>query len=211
MPHEDSLVPQYPFPVFNRSKSRTASVAQSASNETSATPGAGKGRPTPTRKEAEAAAKARAKASATGSGVKQSREQRATAAQARRIGVANGDERYLNKRDRGPVRRFARDFADSRFAIAEATIPVMLLGIVLAAFKVGGNFGTVLVDVLILVVILDAIMMWVRLRRQLKRRFPEVRDRGVYFYSFTRSLQLRFLRLPKPQVKIGQKLPDVYK
>jgi hypothetical protein len=30
------------------------------------------------------------------------------------------------------------------------------------------------------------------------------------FYGILRSMQLRFLRLPKPQVKLGQRLPDRY-
>ena len=32
-----------------------------------------------------------------------------------REALANGDERYLPARDKGPVRRFVRDYVDSRF------------------------------------------------------------------------------------------------
>lgn len=36
-----------------------------------------------------------------------------------REAMASGDERYLPVRDKGPVRRFARDYVDSRWCVAE--------------------------------------------------------------------------------------------
>ncbi len=84
----------------------------------------GKGRPTPTRKEAEAAAKARAKVPRTRK--EQAAAQRAHAASpARRCARAmkTGDERYLLPRDKGPVRRFIRDFVDRRFSLHRADDP----------------------------------------------------------------------------------------
>jgi hypothetical protein len=41
-------------------------------------------------------------------------------------------------------------------------------------------------------------------------RFPETSTRGAKFYAMLRSSQLRPLRMPKPQVKPGQTLPDRY-
>ncbi len=49
-----------------------------------------------------------------------------------------------------------------------------------------------------------------RLRRELRRRFPDESTKGAVGYGILRSLQLRWLRLPKPQVKLGQKLPERY-
>ena len=43
------------------------------------------------------------------------------------------------------------------------------------------------------------------------RRFPGESTKGLTFYAALRSLQMKFLRLPKPQVKIGQKLPETYR
>ena len=45
-----------------------------------------------------------------------------------------------------------------------------------------------------------------RLRRALKERFPHDSHKGAVGYAVLRSMQLRWLRLPKPQVKLGQKL-----
>ena len=49
--------------------------------------------------------------------------------------------------------------------------------------------------------------MWIRfrLRRDLKARFPEETSAAARSTRFVRMLQLRFMRLPKPQVKIGQR------
>ena len=54
-----------------------------------------------------------------------------------------GDERYLPYNDQGPVRRYIRDFVDSRFAIGELFMPIVLAFLILsierdfAVFNVG--------------------------------------------------------------------------
>ena len=48
-----------------------------------------------------------------------------------REGMKNGEERYLMARDKGPVRRFVRDFIDARVSIAEFLLPLLLLTFVL--------------------------------------------------------------------------------
>ena len=45
--------------------------------------------------------------------------------------MRTGDERYLPARDTGPVKRFIRDFVDSRFQFIELLIPVLLVTLVL--------------------------------------------------------------------------------
>ena len=42
-----------------------------------------------------------------------------------------GDERYLLARDRGPVRRFIRDFVDSRFSFVELMVPLLVVTMIL--------------------------------------------------------------------------------
>jgi len=92
----------------------------------------GKGRPTPSRKEAEAAAKARAKPPRTRRGqVAAQRAIKGESSQRVRQGMRNGEEKYLLARDKGPVRRFIRDFVDSRFSFIELLIPLLVLTMVL--------------------------------------------------------------------------------
>jgi len=162
----------------------------------------GKGRPTPTRKEAEAAARERAKVPRT------RKEQNARARAARgessqrvRQGMKDGDERYLLPRDKGPVRRFIRDFVDARFGFAEIVIPLMFVALVYSP----------LVIPLFLVLLVDLVVLRLRLRKQLAQRFPDAPLKGTTYYAITRAMQMKFMRLPKPKVKIGQALPEHYR
>jgi Protein of unknown function (DUF3043) len=175
---------------------------------------AGKGRATPTRKEAQAAAKARAKPPRTRKEI--AAAQRTTKGESSsrvRQGMRNGEEKYLLPRDKGPVRRFIRDFVDSRFSFIELIIPLLVVTMVLGysgnstARSIGNSvlFGSVLL------VALDMFMMRFRLRRQLAARFPDEPVKGTTYYAVTRAMQMKFMRLPKPKVKIGQELPEHYR
>jgi hypothetical protein len=171
----------------------------------------GKGRPTPSRKEAEAAARARAKAALDPKlSRKQERERRFEAGRAAREGIKSGDERYLRPRDQGPVRRFVRDYVDARLSMAELAVPGFLFSFLLSATG-AVVAGSGLLNALLLVIVLDCILLRFRLRGELKRRFGDADLKGTTFYALVRALQIRFLRLPKPQVKLGQKLPDTYR
>ena len=45
--------------------------------------------------------------------------------------MRTGDERYLPPRDKGPVRRFIRDFVDSRFSFVELMVPLLVVTMIL--------------------------------------------------------------------------------
>jgi hypothetical protein len=174
----------------------------------------GKGRPTPTRKEAEAAARARAKVPRTRKEIaKAQRAARFESSQKVRSAMKSGDERYFLARDKGPVRSFIRDFVDSRFSFVELMIPLLLLTLVLGysdnpTLKSMGN--TILLGTMLLVVV-DLFIMRLRMRRELARRFPDESTKGTTYYAVMRSLQMKFMRMPKAKVKIGQKLPERYR
>jgi hypothetical protein len=174
----------------------------------------GKGRPTPTRKEAEAAAKARAKPARTRKELAaRQRAQRTESSRKVRQAMKTGDERYFLPRDKGPVRRFIRDFVDVRFSFVELMIPVMILVLVLGysgntSLMQTGN--TILLGMLLLVV-LDLVWLRFRLRRELARRFPDQPTKGTTYYAISRAMQMKFMRMPKSQVRIGQTLPEHYR
>ncbi len=173
-----------------------------------------KGRPTPTRKEAEAAARERAKVprgrKEVAAAQRKSRQENASKA---RVAMKNGDERHLLPRDQGPVRRFVRDFVDSRLAFLEVVLPVVLITTVLtysgqpALVRIGSS---VMVAVLLLIVV-DVLLLRLRLGRELSRRFPETSTKGTTWYAVSRSMQMRFMRLPKSKVKVGERLPERYR
>jgi hypothetical protein len=173
-----------------------------------------KGRPTPTRKEAEAAAKARAKVPRTRKEMAAARKTtRGESSAQMRQAMRTGDSRYLPARDQGPVRHFLRDFVDSRFSLIELLIPLMLVVLILgwsgnSTLTTFANLS--MLGVLVLIVV-DLVRLRIRLGREVAARFPDASIKGNTYYAFTRSLQMRFMRLPKPQVKIGQQLPDRYR
>jgi hypothetical protein len=53
--------------------------------------------------------------------------------------------------------------------------------------------------------VLDAFVTGFRLKKRLAERFPDQNRRGAVAYGLMRSLQMRRLRLPKPQVKRGER------
>jgi hypothetical protein len=169
----------------------------------------GKGRPTPTRAEAQAAAKARAKGPQDKkAAARLQRERRSQAAAKTREGMRTGDDRYLPARDKGPVRRFVRDYVDARLCMAELLLPLLLVIMVSQAFARAVSNG--LWTATIVLVTLDTLLLVFRLRRELARRFAGQVTKGAVGYGILRSMQLRFIRMPKTQVKLGSKLPDRY-
>ena len=185
---------------------RTDKSAETVDSEPSQDKPGGKGRPTPTRKEAEAARRERARAGLDKkAGRKAQRQQRAENSRRMREGMKAGDERYLPARDQGPVRGFVRDWVDSRLAVSELLLPILLLIMVLTYS--GTNtlvlVGNYLWTATILLLVVDVFWTRFRLRRLLKERFPDESQRGVTFYAMLRMVQLRFMRVPKPRVKVG--------
>ncbi|MFF3456266.1 DUF3043 domain-containing protein [Streptomyces sp. NPDC002730] len=172
-------------------------------------PEAPKGRPTPKRSEAQTQ---RRRASSTAptdrkEAAKRQREARRVDLAKQREALASGDERYLPARDKGPVRRFTRNFVDSRFCIAEFFLPLAVVILVLSMVRIGSlqNIALLLWLGVIVLIVIDSIGLAIRLRKQLNERFPNESKRGAIAYGLMRTLQMRRLRLPKPQVKRGER------
>lgn len=169
----------------------------------------GKGRPTPSRRDAQAAARARAKGPQDKKGAARAqRDHRSESSATIREGMKRGDERYLPARDKGPVRRFVRDWIDHRLCIAEMLLPLLMLILVGQAFS--QSLANGLWSATILLVALDTALVVFRLGREVRRRFPDENTKGAVRYGVLRSIQLRWIRLPKAQVKLGAKLPERY-
>ncbi len=199
--------------MFRRTKQEPAATAAGAVTAPEQQQG-GKGRPTPTRKEAEAAARARARPPRTRKEqAKREREHRAESSRKVRSAMKSGDERYFMPRDKGPVRRFIRDFVDVRFSFVELMIPIMIGVLVLgwtgnASMMQAGN--TIMLGMLLLVLV-DLVRLRFKLRKELATRFPDEPTKGTTYYAVSRAMQMKFMRLPKSQVRIGQQLPERYR
>ncbi|NXY93980.1 DUF3043 domain-containing protein [Streptomyces sp. BR123] len=171
-------------------------------------PQAPKGRPTPKR----AVAQSQRKAAVVSTGdrkedARRARERRRVELAKQREALASGDERYLPARDKGPVRRFVRDFVDSRFSVAEMFLPLAVIILVLSMVRQAQiqNVALLLWLAVIALIILDSIGLAFRLRKALNERFADQPRRGAVAYGLMRTLQMRRLRLPKPQVKRGER------
>ncbi|QBE47608.1 DUF3043 domain-containing protein [Leucobacter triazinivorans] len=167
----------------------------------------GKGRPTPSRKQAEAANARPIVGSKDKSMVKEQRRQQASQRERARIGMMEGDERYLGPRDRGPQRRFVRDYVDARWSIGELLIPMMLVVLVMTFIPgIMQVVSLIVIWAFVGLAIIDAVLLGVRLKRLLGQKFGEDRVQSGYrWYAAMRAFQFRPLRVPKPQVKRGQR------
>jgi hypothetical protein len=193
--------------------SRTA-PAEPAPVEPEPTPTVGKGHPTPSRKEAEVQRKHTLKVSSDPKAAK--KEAKARAAQERqasRAALLAGDESALPPRDAGPVKRFVRDFIDSRWAAAELFMPLALL-VLVVGFLPWRSWGLVNAQgyvsmlwlVMTLFIIVDTTVLMFRMNRELKKQWPTARERkGATLYGLMRVLQIRRLRLPPPRLRRGGK------
>ncbi len=164
----------------------------------------GKGHPTPTRREREAANLKPLVQSDRKAANQAARARSAEIREKARIGMANGDERYLPMRDKGPQRRFLRDYVDARFSVGEAMIPVMFL-VILTTFVPGIEvYSFIVLWVFFILAVLDAIILGHIVLKKIKAKFGEDNvQSGTRWYAAMRAMQLRPMRLPKPQVKRG--------
>lgn len=171
-------------------------------------PQAPKGRPTPKRSDAQSQRRSVANTPTTRKeAAKRQRDERRAQLERQRQALAGGDERYLPVRDRGPVRKFARDFVDSRFTIAELFLPLAVVILVLSMVRVPvlQNVALLLWLFVIVLIVVDSVFIAFRLKKQLRERYPDEPKKGAVAYALMRTLQMRRLRLPKPQAKRGER------
>lgn len=185
-----------------------------------------KGRPTPKRNEVTrkrgpvvpapmttAEARARRKAMA---GPKLTRaERRADKAQrrermnARRQRMLAGDEDSLPDRDRGPVRRYIRDVVDARRNLLGLFLPA---GMALMFFSMAipqlQFYLYPALFILMAAMAVDAIVLARKVNRRVDAKFPgDLESRWkLGLYAVGRASQLRRMRIPRPQVKRGERV-----
>lgn len=185
----------------------TQSAEETAATTAAQPPGAaGKGRPTPKRREAEQARKERVRPTTNRREAIRRERERARAERARtRQAMSTGDERYFLKRDQGPVRKFIRDYVDSRRTIAEFFLPIILVVLVTSLIGIPEvQFVSTLVwAVAMIVLVVDLTVIGWRVKREVRKRFPDDPGKGNALYAVARATQIRRFRLPKPTVKPG--------
>ena len=173
----------------------------------------GKGRATPKRKDAQARRLHPIVPVDRKAARREARAKRDEAWERQRRAMITGDERYLPARDKGPIRRYIRNYIDARYSIGELFMPsaILLLLITVGFSAIRGSQAPNLLAFYIMVgiyllffaAIFDALVCWWLVRRRLYAKFgkEKVRDGGVIiWYVFSRCMNLRRWRQPAPQV-----------
>ena len=167
-----------------------------------------KGRPTPKRKEAESKRKVSSLAPIVTKD--QKRASKALAREdrvAQRAAYMRGDESALPARDRGPARRFVRNYVDSRRSTGEYFLPTIFVVLVFTLVRnpiiqIG---AMVLMYAMLLVAVIDGIFLSRKIRTAVQEQFPGTETKGLGMYAWLRSTQMRRLRAPHPQVTVSKK------
>ncbi|GAA0605969.1 DUF3043 domain-containing protein [Kribbella sandramycini] len=194
--------------MFRRTKSDTTTDTVPAEPQGKV---GGKGRPTPSRKEAEAARKATFKKPRNRKEAAALRRDKVRTERAKmQAAMQTGDDRYLPAGDKGPVRRFARDYVDARYSVMEFALPVLLVvSLVGVVFSQQFIWLAGVVNLFFLAMILLIAGDWFLLSAGLKKavgvKFPTESAKGIGFYAVRRTMQMRRWRLPKPMVKRGER------
>ncbi|MBG6214140.1 MAG: DUF3043 domain-containing protein [Cryobacterium sp.] len=179
-----------------------------SSDETAArlglTPNAGKGQATPTRKQQEAANKRPLVPDDRKLAAKQARAKSSAARDVARVGMAAGVDKYLPLRERGPQKRYARDYVDARFNVGELMIPIMFLVILLTTIPSVDVYAIFALWAFFILAVIDCVVLGFILTKKIEAKFGADKAERVRWYAAMRALQLRPMRLPKPQVKRRQ-------
>ena len=162
----------------------------------------GKGHATPARKDREAANRRPIGVADRKEAKPRLREQERTERATAQAGYAAGDEKFLPLRDRGPQKKWVRDYVDARLSAGELLIPLMFLVIILlyVPFEAAQAYSTVAMIGFFGLVIVDSVYLAWRTQKRINEKFG-ARAEKVRSYAVMRALQLRMMRLPKPKVK----------
>lgn len=167
-----------------------------------------KGRPTPKRKDAESARKVSSLAPAHSKEEKARQKSAARAARmAQRAAYLRGDENALPLRDKGPVKKFVRNYVDSRRSIGEYFLPIIGVVLIISLIPVAAAavIGVALMYSVLFASVIDGIFLTRRIKREVTARFPSESVKGLGMYGWLRSTQMRRMRAPKPGVAVGEK------
>lgn len=180
--------------------------AEDASSSSEPEVTAGKGRPTPSRKQAQAANARPIVGSKDKAVQKQLRQQQNESRERARIGMMQGEERFLGPRDRGPQRRYVRDYVDARWNLGELLIPMMLVVLVMTFIPgIMQLISLFAIWAFVGLAIIDAVILGFTLKKKLTAKFGEGQVQpGFRWYAAMRAFQFRPLRMPKPQVRRRQ-------
>jgi hypothetical protein len=167
-----------------------------------------KGKPTPKRKEAQAKLKV---SSLSPTASKEAKKALKAQARVRRLearaAYMRGEESALPVKDKGPARRFVRNYVDERKSVTEYFLVFIMFILFLTvipspAVQLG---AIVLMYSAMIWVAIDGFLLSRRVKKLVAEKFPDQPTKGLGLYGWMRSTQLRRLRAPAPQVGPSKK------
>ena len=167
-----------------------------------------KGKPTPKRKEAQAKLKV-SPLSPTAS--KEAKKTLKAQARVRRLearaAYMRGEESALPVKDKGPARRFVRNYVDERKSVTEYFLVFIMFILFLTVIPSPAvQLGAIaLMYSAMIWVAIDGFLLSRRLKKIVAEKFPGEPTKGLGLYGWMRSTQLRRLRAPSPQVGPSKK------
>ena len=166
-----------------------------------------KNKPTPKRKDAEAARNISSLSpGASREDKKRLKEINKSRRLAARAAYMRGDENALPARDKGPAKRFVRNYVDARRSIGEYFLVLIIIVLFMSAIPVKQ------IQVLSIAMIyssiiysgIDGFFLSRKIKKLVREKFPTESTRGLGLYAWLRSTQMRRLRAPAPQRKPGE-------
>lgn len=190
-----------------------------SSKDNKATDSSKKGRPTPKRREATQKHHSLAPIK-TKEEKKRARDAAKSARLAARQAYMRGDESALPARDRGPARKFVRDYIDSRRSVGEYFLPIIFIVLILTMIPTSSTknadglpqvpmtqvISIAIMYTVLLISVIDGLLLNRKIKKLVTAKFPGTVTRGLGLYGWLRSTQMRRMRSPKPQVKAGTKI-----
>ena len=175
----------------------------------------GKGRPTPRRKDQQAKNLHPVVPKDRQAAKREARVARDEAWKRQNEAMVTGEEKYLPSREKGPVKRYIRDYVDARFNLGEFFMPLVFVLLIfsfgfsriLPQYPLVSFYAVLTMNGYLLLAIADAAWCWHRLRQRLVKKFgnERVKDEGtIFFYIMSRCFMLRRWRRPAALVKRGQ-------
>ena len=162
-----------------------------------------KGKPTPKRKEAQAKLKV-SPLSPTAS--KEAKKTLKAQARVRRLearaAYMRGEESALPVKDKGPARRFVRNYVDERKSVTDYFLVFIMFILFLTVIPSPAvQLGAIaLMYSAMIWVAIDGFLLSRRVKKIVAEKFPGEPTKGLGLYGWMRSTQLRRLRAPSPQV-----------
>lgn len=161
------------------------------------TSGQKKAGPTPSRRDAEAARRQRLNPTLSPKEAKKRQRQLDQVKQ----------RQAMEAQDASPARSLVRDVVDSRWNLGEILLPVLILGLAVGLIPVVQQYNGILLALVwgyMAAVIVDAWLMWRRVKRLAGERIPSESLKGCLTFGLNRQLTSRRRRRPAPRVKIGE-------